>query len=64
MFLPITFFWPSYSAFKERHTFKILVVGEPNTGKRSLLQRFTVMIYVFSFNIYIFRKINFSIIIN
>jgi len=37
MFLPISFFWPSYTALRQRYTFKILLLGDPGVGKSSLL---------------------------
>jgi len=41
VFYPINFFWPSYTALRERYTFRILVLGCPNSGKSSLILRFT-----------------------
>jgi len=41
MFFPINFFWPSFKSLRERYTFKILVLGDTDTGKNSFVHRFT-----------------------
>eukprot|EP01119_Soliformovum_irregulare_P010675 TRINITY_DN2632_c0_g1_i8.p1 TRINITY_DN2632_c0_g1~~TRINITY_DN2632_c0_g1_i8.p1 ORF type:complete len:333 (-),score=56.52 TRINITY_DN2632_c0_g1_i8:1-999(-) len=40
-FIPITFFWPSFKALRERYAFKILVIGDSGVGKTELIKRFT-----------------------
>jgi len=37
----ISFFWPSFSAFRERFSVKFLIIGERSVGKTALLRRFT-----------------------
>jgi len=39
-FAPIVFFWPSFSAFRERFSLKILVVGDKQVGKTALIHRY------------------------
>jgi len=41
IFIPINFFWPSFTSLKERYTLRVLVVGDQKVGKTSLLHRFT-----------------------